>query len=103
MWAESGAGAAGAGAWILIVYGLPIARRAIRGQVRWSATPQRVLGLVGFICGTLVLGAGAAWVSGADTAREAFAWGAGWQGVFGQYVKPGRADELAASTVNDPV
>jgi hypothetical protein len=97
MWAEWGAGAAGAGVWILIIHGLPLARKAIQGEVQWAATLQRVVGLIGFVLGYLILGAAAAWFSGADAAREAFAWGLGWQGVFGQYVKRGLAPETTSA------
>jgi hypothetical protein len=85
---KGGYGALGVALWIIAVYGLPLAYAAIQGQVDWKATPQTVLGLIGFIVFYLVLGAAAPFVADAGNAKEAISLGLGWQGVFGQFVKP---------------
>jgi hypothetical protein len=93
--AQLGSGAGGAGIWIIAVHGLPTAHKAARGDLEWSATTQRVLGVIGVVSFYLVLGAFAAFVISADTAKESFAWGLGWQGVFGQYTRS-RLDAAAS-------
>ena len=81
-------GAAGAILWMVAVYGIQISRTAARGDLRWTATRQTVLGVVGLVTCCVLLGAAAPLVVDAETAKEAVAEGLGWQGVFGQFVKP---------------
>ena len=71
----------------MLVYGLPLALKAIKGEVVWTATPQTVLGLIGFLVFCLLLGGVAPFLVDAHSSKEAIAEGLGWQGVFGQFTK----------------
>jgi hypothetical protein len=81
-------GAAGAAIWLLLVFGLPVSWQAFHGEITWEPTAQRMLGLVGFIVIYLVLGGAAPLLVDAHQMKEAIGYGLGWQGVFGQFVKP---------------
>src|SRR3954469_23064228 len=80
-------GAGGALLWIVLIHGLPVALLATRGKLEWAATRQSVLGLSGLLTCYLVLGAGAPFLLDAHEAKEALAYGLGWQSVFGEYTK----------------
>jgi hypothetical protein len=86
--AKGGYGALGVGLWIIAVYGLNIATAASQGRLEWKASFQTVTGVVGLVFFYLVLGAAAPFIAVAENAKEAIAMGLGWQGVFGQFVKP---------------
>jgi hypothetical protein len=81
-------GAAGAVLWMIAVYGVQTSLTAARGDLRWTATLQTMLGVVGLVACCTLLGAAAPFVVDAQSAKEAVAEGLGWQGVFGQFAKP---------------
>ena len=81
-------GAAGAALWLLLVFGLPVSWQAFHGEINWTPTPQRVFGLIGLVTGYLLLGGMAPFIVDAHQMKEAIGYGLGWQGVFGQFVKP---------------
>lgn len=81
-------GAAGAGLWLVLVYGLPLAWKASRNEIKWTPTAQRVIGIAALVVIYVGLGAVAAIFVGSESAKEAAGYGLGWQGVFGRYVKP---------------
>lgn len=84
---EAAYGAAGAALWIIIVHGIPTTLAAARGEITWTPSLQRVLGVAGFLVCYLVLGAAAPFIADAESGKEAAAVGLGWQGVFGQFTK----------------
>jgi len=86
-WTKGAAGSVGAALWIILVYGLPLAFKATKGEVIWTATKQTVLGLIGVLVFALLLGGAAPFLVDATSFKEALAEGLGWQGVFGQIMK----------------
>jgi hypothetical protein len=72
---------------MVLVYGIGICSAAAKGDLRWKADVGRVLGVVGLIAVYLVLGAAASWLAGAQSAKEAIAFGLGWQGLFGHFTR----------------
>jgi hypothetical protein len=80
-------GALGAALWILLIHGVPIARRAVDGGLDWKGSTQQTLGLVGLIAIYLASGAAAPFLADAYATKEAFAFGLGWQSIFGEYTK----------------
>jgi hypothetical protein len=92
--AVAGSGAAGAALWLLLIFGLPVCWDAFHGEVSWTPNTQRVLGLAGLIISYLVLGAVAPFVVSATEMKEAIGYGLGWQGVFGQFVRPAGTRDL---------
>ncbi len=87
-WETLAGGALGAGIWLLVVHALPLAWRAINNEVDWTPSGQSILGLFGLVLIYLSVGAGVSLLIAPGSFREAVAYGLGWQGVFGQYVKP---------------
>jgi len=87
-YAKAASGAAGAVLWMIAVYGVQTSLTAARGHLRWTASPQTVLGVLGLVACCILLGAAAPLVVDAQSAKEAVADGLGWQGVFGQFAKP---------------
>jgi hypothetical protein len=88
VYGQCASGAAGAIFWMVAVYGVQISLTAARGDLRWRASRQTVLGVVGVVACCVLLGAATPLVVDAETAKEAVAEGLGWQGVFGQFAKP---------------
>lgn len=82
------AGAGGALLWVLLVHGLPLANKASKGKLAWTPSVQAIGGIVALLVIYVVLGAIAAWLTAASTAKDAVIYGLGWQGVFGQFLKP---------------
>src|SRR4051812_25092771 len=90
-WEKTTRGAMGAALWIVLVHVLPLALQASRDNLKWTPTVQRVCGLIVLLAAYLTVGGAAAYLAGAKTLKEAFAWGLGWQGVFGEYVRRHRS------------
>jgi hypothetical protein len=90
--AIAAAGAAGAALWLLLIFGLPASWKAFHGEITWSPSLQRVLGLIGLILGYLILGGVAPFIVNATEVKEAIGYGLGWQGVLGQFVRPSGRD-----------
>jgi hypothetical protein len=88
IYGKCASGGAGAILWMVAVYGIQISLTAARGDLRWTASRQSVLGVVGLVVCCVLLGAAAPIVVDAQTAKEAVAEGLGWQGVYGQFAKP---------------
>jgi hypothetical protein len=92
-------GAAGAAVWLLLIFGLPASWKAFHGEITWSPSLQPVLGLIGLIVGYLILGGVAPFIVSATEVKEAVGYGLGWQGVFGQFVRPLGGDGGSAASV----
>jgi hypothetical protein len=86
-WTLATWGAAGALLWILLIYGVPLAQRATDGRLDWEGSTQQVLGIAGLIAIYLASGAAAPFLADADATKEAFAFGLGWQSIFGEHTK----------------
>jgi len=86
----SALGAAGAFIWLLVVHGLPLFWSLVRNEVQWTKGRriQPFLGVGGLVLIYSILGAVASNLGGAQGWKEAIAFGLGWQGIFGHFVKP---------------
>jgi len=90
---KGASGAAGALLWMIAVYGVQVSLTAARGDLRWTASRQTTLGILGLVMCCVLLGGTAPFVVDAQTTKEAVAEGLGWQGVFGQFARPIRGSD----------